>query len=199
MGAGLRLGARPAAATPVVESVPVARVAGGPSVQRAPGVRAPGMPAAVQQRKAAPPQKPAVRMTPQQQQLMLVIGVVAVVVVGFLALIFWPSSKSASRSLAASAQATPDEIHEVMQNLEQHDAELARLVNSFAHDWAATGADKNPTSPVAEKLRQAHNAAVQAKAKDRMEAARRAEIVAAEMAKLTEAPSLKALKQAAGR
>jgi len=199
LGAGLRLGAGPAAATPVVESVPVARVAGGPSVPRAPGVRAPGTPAVVQKQKAASPQKPAVRMTPQQQQLMLVIGVVAVVVVGLLALIFWPSSKSASRSTSASVQATPAEIHEVMQNLEQHDAELARLVNSFAHDWAATGADKNPTSSVAEKLRQAHNAAVQAKAKDRMEAARRAEIVAAEMAKLTEAPSLKALKKAAER
>jgi hypothetical protein len=138
-------------------------------------------------------------MTAQQKQLMMVIGVVAVVVVGFLALIFWPSSKSASRSSSASAQATPDEIHEVMQQLEQNDAELAGLVNSFAQDWAATGADKNPTSPVAEKLRKAHNAAVQAKAKDRMDAARRAEIVAAEMAKLSGAPSLKALKQAAER
>ena len=130
---------------------------------------------------------------------MLVIGVVAVVAVVFLALIFWPSSKSASRGSFASVQATPDEIHEVMQNLEQHDAELARLVNSFAQDWAATGADKNPTSPVAEKLREAQNAAVQAKAKDRLEAARRAEIVAAELAKLSVAPSLKSLKQAAAR
>ena len=138
-------------------------------------------------------------MTSQQQQLVLVIGVVAAVVVGFLALIFWPSSKSASRSSSASAEASPDEIHEVMQKLEQNDAELAMLVNSFAQDWAATGADRNPTSPVAEKLRKAHNAAVQAKAKDRMEAARRAEIVAAQMAKLTGAPSLKALEQASER
>jgi len=201
LGAGLRLGAGSGAAapaTPAVSVVPAVR-APGPGVPRAPGVRAPGVPAAVEKKKAAPPPKQAVRMTPQQQQLVLVIGVVAVVVVGFLALIFWPSSKSASRSSSASAAATPDEIHEVMQQLEQHDAELAKLVNSFAQDWAATGADKNPTSPVAEKLRKAHNAAVQAKAKDRMEAARRAEIVAAEMAKLSGAPSLKALKQAAER
>jgi uncharacterized membrane-anchored protein YhcB (DUF1043 family) len=157
------------------------------------------VPAVVEKRKAAPPQKPAGRMTSQQQQLVLVIGVVAAVVVGFLALIFWPSSKSASRSSSASAEASPDEIHEVMQKLEQNDAELAMLVNSFAQDWAATGADRNPTSPVAEKLRKAHNAAVQAKAKDRMEAARRAEIVAAQMAKLTGAPSLKALEQASER
>lgn len=196
MGAGLRLGAGSGAAASAEPAVPVARA---PGVPRAPGVRAPRAPGVAEKRKAAPPQKPAVRMTPQQQQLVLVIGVVAVVVVGFLALIFWPSSKSASRSSSTSAEATPGEIHEVMQKLEQNDAELARLVNSFAQDWAATGADKNPTSPVAEKLRKAHNAMVQAKAKDRMDAARRAEIVAAEMAKLTGAPSLKALKQAADR
>jgi hypothetical protein len=188
LGAGLRLGGGSgvsAAAVPAVR-------APGPSVPRAPGV-----PAVVEKRKAAAPPKPAVRMAQQQQQLMLVIGVVAAVVVGFLALIFWPSSKSASRSSSASAGATADEIYEVMKNLEQNDAELARLVHSFAQDWAATGADKNPSSPVAEKLRKAHNAAVQAKAKDRMEAARRAEIVAAEMAKLSGAPSLKALMQTA--
>ena len=195
MGTGLRLGAGSGAAAPAAPAVR----APGPSVPRAPGVRAPGVSAAVEKKKAASPPMPAVRMTPQQQQLMLVIGVVAVVAVVFLALIFWPSSKSASRGSFASVQATPDEIHEVMQNLEQHDAELARLVNSFAQDWAATGADKNPTSPVAEKLREAQNAAVQAKAKDRLEAARRAEIVAAELAKLSVAPSLKSLKQAAAR
>lgn len=200
LGGGLRLGGGPSAGVPAAPASPAPAVrAPGPAVPRAPGVRAPGMPAVVEKKKAAPPQKPAGRQTPQQQQLMMVIGVVAVVVVGFLALIFWPSSKSASRSSAANAQATPDEIHEVMQNLEQHDAELARLVNSFAQDWAATGADKSPNSPVAEKLRKTHNAAVQAKARERMEAARRAEIVAAEMAKLTGAPSLKALKQAAER
>ena len=200
LGAGLRLGAGPGAAAPVASAAPAPAVrAPGPSVPRAPGVRAPGVPAVVEKKRDAPPPKPAVRMTSQQQQLMLVIGVVAVVVVGFLALIFWPSSNGASGRSSASAGATPDEIHEVMQNLEQHDAELARLLSSFAEDWAATGADKNPSSPVAEKLRKAHNAAVQAKAKERLEAARRAEIVAAEMEKLTGAPSLKALKQAAER
>ncbi len=201
LGAGLRAGAgsgTAAPATPAVAAVPAVR-APGPSVPRAPGVRAPGAPAVVAKQKAAPPPKPAVRMTPQQQQLVLVIGVVAAVVVGFLALIFWPSSKSASRSSSVSAEATPDEIHEVMQDLEKDDAELAMLVNSFAQDWAATGADRNPASPTAEKLRKAELAAVLAKAKDRMEAARRAEIVAAEMAKLTGAPSLKALEQASER
>ncbi|OYW73511.1 MAG: hypothetical protein B7Z37_21155 [Verrucomicrobia bacterium 12-59-8] len=197
LGSGLRLGAGSGAAAP---AAPVVR-APGPSMPRAPGVRAPGAraPGVVEKKKAAPPQKPAVGMTSQQQQLMLVIGVVAAVVLGFLALIFWPSSKSASGSSSASAQATPDEIHEVMQKLEQNDAELARLVNSFAQDWAAAGADQNPTSPVAEKLRAAQNAAVVAKAKERFEAARRAEIVAAELAKLNVAPSLKALRQAAER
>ena len=196
--AGLRLGAGSGAVAPAAPASPAVR-APGPSVPRAPGVRAPGVPAVVEKRKAAPPQKPAVRMTSQQQQLVLVIGLVAVVVVGFLALIFWPSSKSVSRSSSASAEASPDEIHEVMQKLEQNDAELARLISSFAEDWVAVGADKNPSSAVAEKLRTAQNAVVQAKAKDRLEAARRAEIVAAQMAKLTGAPSLKALKQASER
>lgn len=152
-----------------------------------------GAQAVAEKRKAAPPQKLAVKTT-QQQQLMLVVGVVAVVLVGLLALI-WPSSKSAT--VGGSAAATPGEIHEVMQKLEQHDGELARLVGSFAEDWAATGADKNPSSPMAEKLRKALHAAVAAKVKDRQESARRAEIVAAELAKLNGAPSLKALKQAA--
>jgi serine/threonine protein kinase len=159
-----------------------------------------GVPTVVEKRKAAPPPKAAVALT-QKQQLMLVIGVVAVVLVGFLALIFWPSSKSAVRSSSASAsiEATPEEIQQVMQKLEQNDPELAGLISSFAEDWAATGAGKNPASAVAEKLRAAQNAAVQAKARDRLEAARRAEIVAGELAKLKGAPSMKALKQAAER
>jgi Fe-S cluster assembly scaffold protein SufB len=137
----------------------------------------------------------------QKQQLLLLVGVIAVVVGGLLALLFWPSSKKAvsSSSASASIEATPEEIREVMQKLEQNDAELARLVNSFGEDWAATGADKTPFSPTAEKLRGAQQAAILAKAKDRQEAARRAEIVAAELAKLNVAPSMKALKQAAER
>lgn len=189
LGAGLRLGGGPGAVAPVAR-------APGPPIVRAPGAPGVRAPAVVEKRKAGPPQKPAVRMTPQQQQLVLVVGVVAVVLVGLLALI-WPSSKGGTAS--ASAAATSDEIHEVMQKLEQNDAELARLVNSFAQDWAATGADKAPASPVAEKLRKAQHAAVAAKVRDRMEAARRAEIVAAELAKLSGAPSLKVLKQAAER
>jgi serine/threonine protein kinase len=158
-------------------------------------------PPVVEKRKPAPPpKKPAVQLT-QKQQLMLVVAVVAVVVVGFLALIFWPSPKGAGRSSATSAsiEATPEEILQVMQKLEQNDAELARLVNSFAEDWVATGANKKPASDVAEKLRAAQHAAVLAKAKDRLEAARRAEILAAELTKLGTVPSLKALKEAAAR
>lgn len=157
-------------------------------------------PVVVEKRKPAPPKKPATPMT-QQQQLMLVVAVVAVVIVGLLGLIFWPSSGSANRrsSSSVSAEATPEEIQQVMQKLEQNDAELARLVSSFAEDWAASGANKNPASGDAEKLRSAQCAAVLAKASDRLEAARRAEIVAAELAKLKGAPSLKALQKAAAR
>jgi serine/threonine protein kinase len=155
------------------------------------------VPAVVEKRKSAPPPKAATSLT-QQQQVLLVVAVVAVVLVGFLGLIFWPSSRGTTSS-GVGAEATPEEIQQVMEKLEQSDPELARLVSSFAEDWAATGAGKNPASSVAEKLRAAQNAAVQAKAKDRLEAARRAEIVAAELAKLKAAPSIKALKEAAAR
>ena len=153
--------------------------------------------AVVEKRKPVAPKKPAVQLT-QKQQLLLVVAVVAVVVVGFLGLIFWPSSKS-DTSGGLSVEAMPEEIHQVMEKLEQNDPELARLISSFAQDWVATGAGRNPASTVAEKLRAAQNAAMQAKAKDRLEAARRAEIVAAELAKLKAAPSLKALKEAAAK
>ena len=157
-------------------------------------------PVLVEKRKPAPPKKTAARMT-QQQQLMLVVAVVAVVIVGLLGLIFWPSSGSGNRPSSSSAgvEATSEEIQQVMQKLEQNDVELARLVSSFAEDWAASSANKNPASGDAEKLRAAQCAAVLAKARDRLEAARRAEIVAAELAKLKGAPSLKALQKAAGR
>jgi len=156
-----------------------------------------GAPAVVEKRKPVAPKKPAAQLT-QNQQLLLVVVVVAVVVVGFLGLIFWPSSRSGTSS-GVSAEATPEEIYQVMEKLEQNDPELARLISSFAQDWVAAGADKSPASTVAEKLRAAQNAAVQAKAQDRLEAARRAEIVAAELAKLKAAPSIKALKEAAAR
>jgi len=154
-------------------------------------------PAVVEKRKAAPPPKAAIKLT-QQQQLLLVVAVVAVVVAGFFWLIFGPSSRSGTSS-GVSAEPTPEEIQQVMEKLEQNDPELARLISSFAQDWGATGAGGKPDSAVAEKLRAAQNAAVQAKAKDRLEAARRAEIVAAELAKLKAPPSLKALKEAAVR
>ncbi len=155
-------------------------------------------PAVVEKRKPAPPKKAAVPLT-QPQQLMLMVGVVAVVIGGLVGLIFWPSAKSEGGAGSAGTEATVEEIQQVMQKLEQSDAELVRLVNSFAEDWKATGADRKLDSPVAEKLRGAQHAVVLAKVKDRQEAARRAEIVAAELMKLHGAPSLKALKQAAER
>jgi serine/threonine protein kinase len=158
----------------------------------------PSTPAPAEKSKPAAPKKAAAPPMTQQQQLMLMVGVVAVVLIGFLALLFWPSSRS-SGSAGGSVEATADEILEVLVKLEQNDAELARLVNSFAEDWKAAGADKNPNSAVAEKLRSAQLAAVQAKARDRVEAARRAEILAAELGKLKGAPSIKALKEAADR
>jgi serine/threonine protein kinase len=159
------------------------------------GLRTPAVP---QKRNPAPPaKKSAVSMT-QQQQVQLVVAVVAVVLVGVLGLIFWPSSRSVTSS-GVGVEATPEEIQQVMAKLEQSDPELARLVSSFGDDWKAAGAANNPASPVAEKLRAAQNAAVQSKAKERAEAARRAEIVAAELAKLKSAPSIKALKEAAAR
>ncbi|WP_395749823.1 serine/threonine-protein kinase [Prosthecobacter sp.] len=153
--------------------------------------------AAQKAKPAAPAKKPAAPMT-QQQQLMLMIGVVAVVVVGFMALLFWPSSRSGG-SAGVKVEATADEILEVMEKLAQNDSELARMVNSFAEDWKAAGADRNPGSDVAQKLRTAQLAVVQAKARDRVEAARRAEILASELAKLKGAPSIKALKEAASQ
>ena len=107
-----------------------------------------------------------------------------------------PTSRNTSARAAGPVEATSAEIQQVISTLEKNDPELARLVSSFAEDWAASGAAKNPAT--AEKLRSALNTAVQAKTKDRVEAARRAEILAAELAKLQGAPSLKALKQAAG-
>lgn len=145
--------------------------------------------------------KPAASKQTQQQQLVMVLGVVGVVLAAILGLIFWPTAKqshaSGAGSMGTRAEPTPEEVRQVMQKLEQNDAELAKLVNSFAADWAASGADKNLASPMAKKLREAQQTAVLAKARDRLAAARRAEIVAAELAKLTTAPSLKALKQAA--
>ncbi len=148
--------------------------------------------------KGPPLKKNAPSMT-QKQQMGLTLGFVGLVLVALLALIFWPSlRRSASvATQGAAVEVTPEEIREVLQKLEQNDSELARMVNSFAQDWAASGADKNPAT--AEKLRAAQNAAMQMKAKDRSEAARRAEILAAELARLTTAPSLKALKQNTGQ
>jgi serine/threonine protein kinase len=154
------------------------------------------LPDAMDQKPKGPPPKKTIAHASQKTQMGFVFAVVGVVLVALLALIFWPGSKQSSSGAASTVEAaTPAEIREVLQRLEQTDSELARLVNSFAEDWIASGADKNPAT--ADKLRTALNTAVQVKAKDRMEAARRAEIVAAELAKLTTAPSLKNLKQAA--
>jgi len=153
------------------------------------------MPDAQDHKPKGPPKKKAPPMT-QKQQMVLTFGFVGLVLAALLALIFWPTSRNTSTRAAGPVEATAAEIQQVISTLEKNDPELARLVSSFAEDWAASGADKNPAT--AEKLRSALNTAVQAKTKDRVEAARRAEILAAELAKLQGAPSLKALKQAAG-
>lgn len=110
-------------------------------------------------------------------------------------MLFRPSPKVAAAK--AGGAATPAEIQEVMQKLEHDDTELTKLLNSFGEDWAATGADQSPNSAVAEKLRKAHHATLQAKVRERQAAAQRAEIVAEQVEKLKGAPSLKALKKAA--
>ncbi|HBJ84223.1 MAG TPA: hypothetical protein DDZ88_10225 [Verrucomicrobiales bacterium] len=145
--------------------------------------------------KGPPPKKKSPPMT-QKQQMVLTFGFVGLVLAALLALIFWPTSRNTSAMAAGPVEATAAEIQQVISTLEKNDSELTRLLSSFAEDWAASGADKNPVT--AEKLRSALNTAVQAKTKDRAEAARRAEILAAELAKLQGAPTLKALKQAAG-
>jgi serine/threonine protein kinase len=148
--------------------------------------------------KVLVPKKKAPAMS-QKQQMMLTFGFAGLVLVALLALVFWPASRRsvAVSTAGAGVEAAPEEVHDVLQNLEKNDAELAKLVNSFAQDWEASGAGRAPA--VAEKLRAAQMAAVKAKAKDRLEAARRAEVVATELEKLKEAPSLKALQQAAAR
>ncbi len=150
--------------------------------------------------------KAAVKLT-QKQQLAVVGSVVGVVVVLFLALIFWPTSKGGTRNPPAeSGETTPptlEEVRAVLAKLEQNDSELARLVKSFGDEWAENieikSKDPARAAAAAEKLRAVHCAAILAKAKDRMEGARRAEIVAAELAKLHAAPSVKALKESAAK
>ncbi len=148
--------------------------------------------------KGPPRQKKAPPMS-QKQQMVLTLSFVGVVLLALLALVFWPTGKSSPAAAGAGTGAEPtrEEVRQLLQKLEQKDAELTRMVKSFAADWASSGADKNPASPVAEKLRAAQHAVLQAKARDRLEAARRAEIVAAELEKLGAAPSLKALQEAA--
>ncbi len=154
------------------------------------------LPDSVDQRPKGAPQKKAAAMT-QQQQMVLTFVFVGVVLVALAAMIFWPTSRKGSSSSAntSNTEATPEEVSAVIDKLEQNDAELARLMNSFTQDWETSGASKSPA--IAEKLRSSLLAATKAKAKDRAEAARRAEIVAAALTKLSGAPSLKALKAAA--
>lgn len=154
------------------------------------------MPDAQETRPKGPPPKKKAPPMSQKQQMVLTFGFVGLVLAALLALILWPASRSTPAGATGAVAPTAAEIRQVISTLEKNDPELARLVSSFADDWSASGADKNPAT--AEKLRSALNTAVQAKTKDRAEAARRAEILAAELAKLQGAPSLKALKQAAG-
>ena len=145
--------------------------------------------------KGPPPKKAAVS---QKQQMVLMFVFVGVVLAGLLTLILWtPSKKKSTTGTSAATEATPAEIRELIQSLEQDDPELARMLQSFAEDWKASGADKNAS--VAEKLRSAQHATLSSKLRDRSAAARRAEILAMEMGKLAGEPSLKALKQSAGK
>lgn len=151
---------------------------------------------------AAPKRSPQGKKAPamsQKQQMVLTFSFVGVVVLALLALIFWPASKKAaiSGTEATDTPVTSEDVQAVVANLEKTDSELTRMLQSFAADWKAAGADKNPVT--AEKLRAALNTAVRAKIKDRSEAARRAAIVNAALEKHTGEPSLKALKQAAGK
>jgi len=149
-------------------------------------------------RKPRPP-APAVKLT-QRQQIMMVIGLVAVVLAGLAFLIFrTPSAPhmSGAGGMLAPAEPTPAEIREVLQKLSQTDSELVKLLASFSEDWAASGASRGGSSDAAEKLRQVQSALLKAKVKDRMDAARRAEIVAAALEKHEGVPSLKALQEAA--
>ncbi|MBE2282939.1 MAG: serine/threonine protein kinase [Prosthecobacter sp.] len=149
------------------------------------------LPEAMEQKPKGQPAKKAVASkAAEKQQMVFVLGVVGVVVVALLALIFWPSSKGG----ASQAAATPAEIREVLESLERTDPELARMLSSFSEDWQASGAERS--ADVADKLRAAQTTTALGKARERMDAARRAEIVAAELARLSSAPSLKNLKQA---
>jgi hypothetical protein len=133
-----------------------------------------------------------------------------VVVVMFLGVIFWPTSRGVTNAanepgeaMMQRAEPTAGEVRAVLEKLEQNDSELVRLVKSFGDEWAENSEikSKDPVraAAAAEKLRAVHGAALLAKAKDRLEAARRAEIVAGELAKLRAAPSVKALQQSASK
>ena len=144
--------------------------------------------------KGAPQKKKAPSMS-QKQQMVLTFSFVGVVLLALLALIFWPSSKKGSSTSTASEEVTSDDIRSVITTLDKSDPELTRLLQSFAEDWKASGADRSPAT--AEKLRSALNTALQSKMKERAEAAHRAVVVNAALEKLAGEPSLRALKQAA--
>jgi len=148
--------------------------------------------------RAAPKPQPRKRPPPvkltQGQQLGIVGGIVALVVIVVVGLLLWPSSREAVSTAGTSAPASPAEVREVVMALETKDRELASLLSSFAQDWSSSGADKDPA--IAEKLRAVQASALKEKVLDRKAAARRAEIIAAELAKLQGAASMKNLKQA---
>ncbi len=150
-----------------------------------------GKPEPVPQPTPQPRPQPRPRMS-QGQQLAVIGGTVGLVLLAVLALILWRPAGPSSPALGA--QASPDEIREIVATLEQKDRELARMVNSFAQDWLSSGADKNLT--IAEKLRSAQKTVLEAKLRERRASARRAEVIAAELEKLETAPSLKNLKKA---
>ena len=154
-----------------------------------------GAKAAAEPPPSAPRPQPRPQPRPkmsQGQQLAVIGGTIGLVLMAVLALILWrPAGSSAP---APGTPASPDEVREIVTTLEKKDRELARMVSSFAQDWLSSGADKNLTT--AERLRGAQKAVLEAKLRDRRAAARRAEVIAAELEKLHDQPSLKNLQKA---
>lgn len=143
------------------------------------------------QHRPQPRPQPKPKMS-QGQQLAIVGGTIGLVLMAVLALILWrPAGQAAP---AAGTPAPPDEVRDIVTTLAQKDKELAQLVSSFASDWSSSGADKDLTT--AEKLKAAQKAVLEAKLRDRRAAARRVEVIAAELARLDAEPSLKNLQQA---
>lgn len=139
--------------------------------------------------KTAPSKKaPAQALSPQVQMILTVV-LVGLVVAGLVTMLLWPSAKDRARS----AGATPDEVRTMLKELGQQDAELAQLLQTFTNEWSAAAPGTSA------KLHDTQVATLEAKAAERAAAARRAEILAAELAHLKAAPTIQALQENAGK